>query len=85
MIIVLNIKNKLRTIGYYFNINNEYHYSKGFKMSDSQLRLQVNRLIIQSGFDKSEKLLSPIVKIIKMRHGNINKDQVLRVTKEALK
>jgi len=85
MIIILNIKNKLRRIRYYFNINNEYHYRKGYKMSDSQLRLQVNRLIIQSGFDKSEELLSPIVKIIKMRHGNINKDQVLRITREALK
>ncbi len=85
MIIVLNIKCKLRSIRYYFNINNEYHYRKGFKMSDTQLRLQINRLIIQSGFDKSEELLSPIVKIIKMRHGNINKDQVLRITKEALK
>ena len=85
MIIVLNIKCKLRSIRYYFNINNEYHYRKGFKMSDTQLRLQINRLIIQSGFDKSEELLSPIVKIIKMRHGNIDKDQVLRITKDALK
>jgi len=54
-------------------------------MSDIQLRLQVDRLIIQSGFDKSEELLSPIVKIIKMRHGNIDQNQVLRITKEALK
>ena len=85
MITILNIKTTLSNLRYYFNINNEYHYRKGYKMSDSQLRLQVNRLIIQSGFDKSEELLSPIVKIIKMRHGNINKDQVLRITREALK
>jgi len=54
-------------------------------MSDLQLRLKVNRLIIQSGYQKSEELLSPIMKIIKMRHGNINRDQILRVTKEALR
>jgi hypothetical protein len=54
-------------------------------MSDVQLRLKVNRLIIQSGFEKSEELLSPIVKIIKMRHTNIDKSQVLRITKEVLK
>jgi len=54
-------------------------------MSDLQLRLKVNRLIIQSGFEKSEALLSPIVKIMSMRHGNINKDIILRITKDALK
>jgi len=54
-------------------------------MSDLQLRLKVNRLIIQSGFEKREELLSPILKIMKMRHGDINKDQILRITKEALK
>jgi len=85
MITILNIKDKLRTIRYYFNINNEYQYKKGFKMSDLQLRLKINRLIVQSGYAKSEELLSPIVKIIKMRHGNIDRDQVLRITKEALK
>ena len=53
-------------------------------MSDSQLRLKINRLIIQSGYEKSEELLFPIMKIVKMRHGNINRDQVLRITKEAL-
>ena len=53
-------------------------------MSDSQLRLKINRLIIQSGYEKSEELVSPIMRIIKMRHGNINRDQVLRITKEAL-
>ena len=85
MIIILTIKNILRSIRYYSNINNEYHYRKGFKMSDSQLRLQVNRLIIQSGFEKSDELLSPIVKIIKMRNCDFNREQVLRVTKDALK
>lgn len=85
MIIILSIKNSLRTIRYYFNINNEYHYNKGYKMSDSQLRLQVNRLIIQSGYEKSEMLLSPIVKIIKMRNRDFNREQVLRVTKDVLK
>ncbi len=53
-------------------------------MSDSQLRLKVNRLIIHSGYEKSEELLSPIVKIVKMRHGNVNKEQIIRITKEAL-
>jgi hypothetical protein len=53
-------------------------------MSDSQLRLKINRLIIQSGFKKSDELLFPIMKIIKMRHGDINRDQALRITKEAL-
>jgi hypothetical protein len=53
-------------------------------MSDSQLRIKVDRLIIQSGFKKSDELLSPILKVIKMRHGTINRDQALRITKEAL-
>jgi len=53
-------------------------------MSDSQLRIKVNRIIIQSGFEKSADLLSPIVKIINMRYSNIQRDQVLRVTNAAL-
>jgi len=53
-------------------------------MSDLQLRLKINRLIIQSGYEKCDELMLPIIKILKMRHGNINKDQVLRITKEAL-
>lgn len=53
-------------------------------MSDSQLRLKINRLIIQSGYEKSDELLLPIIKILKMRHCDINRDQALRITKEAL-
>lgn len=54
-------------------------------MSDLQLRLQVDRLIIHSGFKKSDEMLSPIVKIIKMRNSDFNREQVLRITKDALK
>ncbi|MGK0256168.1 MAG: hypothetical protein ACI81I_000778 [Arcobacteraceae bacterium] len=53
-------------------------------MSDLILRLKINRLIIQSGFKKSDELLLPLIKIIRMRHSNINRDQALRITKEAL-
>ena len=54
-------------------------------MTDLQLRIQVDRLIIHSGFEKSEAMLSPIVKIIKMRNSEFNREQVLRITKDALK
>tara|TARA_B110000046_G_C12753830_1_gene297912 strand:+ start:258 stop:422 length:165 start_codon:yes stop_codon:yes gene_type:complete len=53
-------------------------------MLDSELRLEVNKQIIHSGFKKSENLLSPISNIIKMRHSNIERSQILKVTREAL-
>ena len=54
-------------------------------MSDMQLEIRVNRIINQSGFKKSQDLFCPIMKIIKMRHKDISKDQALRVTKQVLK
>jgi len=54
-------------------------------MSDMQLELKVNRLVIQSGFEKSKDMLCPIMKIIQMRHKDISKNQALRVTKLVLK
>ena len=54
-------------------------------MSDLQLEIKVQRIIGQSGFEKSDNLLSPIMKILQMRHKNISKAQILRVTKSVLK
>lgn len=54
-------------------------------MSDIQLKIKVNRIVNQSGFIKSQEMLCPIMKIIKMRHKDISKDQALRVTKLVLK
>ena len=54
-------------------------------MSDIQLGIKVNRIVAQSGFEKSNEMLCPIMKIIQMRHKSISKDQALRVAKQVLK
>ena len=53
-------------------------------MSDIQLGVKISKIIHQSGFTKSQDMLCPIVRIIKMRHKNISKDQALRVVKSVL-
>ncbi len=53
-------------------------------MSDIQLKVKVNRLVIQSGFQKTQEMLCPIMKILYMRHKDVSKDQALRVTKSVL-
>lgn len=53
-------------------------------MSDIQLEIKVNRIVNQSGFKKSQNMLSPIMKIINMRHKDIDKKQALRVVKSIL-
>ena len=54
-------------------------------MSDLQLQLKVDRLVLHSGFKKSQDMLVPIIKIIKMRHKEVPKIQALKVIKLVLK
>lgn len=54
-------------------------------MSDKKLELEASRIIIQSGYSKSEELLSPLTKILQMRHREIPRNQALRVVKAVLK
>ncbi len=54
-------------------------------MSDIQLEIKINRMVNQSGFNKSQDMLCPIMRIIKMRYKDISKNQALRVVKSVLK
>ncbi len=53
-------------------------------MSDIKLKLKLDRLVLQSGFSKKETMLCPLIKIIQMRHKDVDKQQALRVTKLVL-
>lgn len=53
-------------------------------MSDKQLGIKVERLVIHSGFEKSNCMFFPIIKIIQMRYKNVTKAQACRVTKSVL-
>lgn len=53
-------------------------------MSDKQLKVKITRIVAQSGFEKSEELISPVLKVLKMRHKDLDKKQALRITKEVL-
>ena len=50
-------------------------------MSDLELGMKVERLVIQSGFQKTHEMVTPIIKIIKMRYKNVSKEQAYRVVK----
>jgi len=53
-------------------------------MSDIQVEVKVQRIIAQSGYKKNDNLLCPIMKILQMRHRDLDKAQALRVTKSVL-
>lgn len=53
-------------------------------MSDTQLKLKIDRLVIQSGFGKSEKMICPIMKIVQMRYKSVSKEQAYRLAKQVL-
>lgn len=53
-------------------------------MSDLELEVKVNRLVVQSGLPKSESLVSPILKILQMRYKDLDKKRALRVTKSLM-
>ncbi len=53
-------------------------------MSDTHLEVKINRIVGQSGYKKSSELICPIMKILQMRHKDLNKSQPLRITKSVL-
>ncbi|XPV69708.1 MAG: hypothetical protein ACNI25_03855 [Halarcobacter sp.] len=53
-------------------------------MSDRILQSKINRIVEQSGFSKKEKILCSVMKIVQMRHKDVDKNQALRVTKFVL-
>jgi len=69
----------------YVNINNDYQNEKRDEMSDLQLGVKVQRLVIHSGFDKTEDMFCPIMKIIQMRYKDVSKEQAYRVVKQTIK
>lgn len=53
-------------------------------MSDKQLKVKVSRIVAQSGFEKSADLVCPVLKVLQMRHKDIDKVQALRIVNEVL-
>lgn len=53
-------------------------------MSNSQIKLKVTRIVAQCGYEKSESLVSPVMKVLQMRHKDIDKKQALKIVKEVL-
>ena len=50
-------------------------------MSDTILKSKIQALLHQSPYDKSAKLICPIVKIISMRYPYISKNKIYTLTK----
>jgi len=53
----------------------------GVKMSDIQLKSEIEHIIKKSGYSKSEKMLCSILRIISMRYNDVPLEQVFKVTK----
>jgi hypothetical protein len=57
---------------------------KGIKMSDIQLKSEINQLVHSSGYSKSKSLLCPIVRIVSMRHADVPMKQISKVARGIL-
>jgi hypothetical protein len=53
-------------------------------MSNMELKIKINRLVLHSGYEKSEQMVCPIIKIMKMRHKDVPELQIRRAAYEAL-
>ncbi len=54
------------------------------KMSDIQLKSEIESIIKKSGYNKSKAMFCPIIKIVSMRHKEISQQQLFKVTKSIL-
>lgn len=54
-------------------------------MSDNILKVKMDRIILHSGYEKSEKMICSLAKIAQMRHKEVTKEQALRVSHQLLK
>lgn len=54
-------------------------------MSDTLLKVKMNRIILHSGQERSEKIICSLAKIVQMRHKEVSKEQAIRVSKSLLK
>ncbi|WP_193150319.1 hypothetical protein [Sulfurimonas sediminis] len=50
-------------------------------MSDTILKSKIQALLHQSAYDKSVKLICPIVKILSMRYPYLSKNKIYTLTK----
>lgn len=53
-------------------------------MSDTRLKAIIQTLIVKSPYEKSDKLICPIVKIVSMRYPNLTHDKIYALTKSLL-
>lgn len=53
-------------------------------MSDYRLRVEINRLVEENSIETPSKSICPIIKIIKMRHKDVDIDRIAKVAKELL-
>ncbi|QDF28274.1 hypothetical protein [Halarcobacter anaerophilus] len=51
-------------------------------MSDYRIRAEINRLVEQNNIEDPKKSICPIIKIIKMRHKQLDTNRILKVAKE---
>lgn len=50
-------------------------------MSDIQLKSEIESIIKMSGYSKSNKLLCSVIRIVTMRHKEVPRKQLLKVSK----
>lgn len=53
-------------------------------MSNMELKIKINRLVLHSGYKKSEQMICPIIKIMKMRHKGVPEIQIRKIAQEIL-
>ena len=53
-------------------------------MSDYRLRAEVNRVINEAKIVQPKECICSIIKILKMRHKQVELDRIIKITKEVI-
>lgn len=53
-------------------------------MSNMELKVKMDRLVLHSGYEKNEQIYCSVVKIMKMRYKDVPLHQINKIAKEVL-
>ena len=59
-------------------------YFKGIKMSDRELKSEIESLVKTSGYQPSKSMLCSVIRVVSMRHRDISQKRIFEVAREIL-
>jgi len=51
-------------------------------MSNMELKIKMNRIVLHSGYEKTKQMMCPVIKIMRMRHKDVPSEQITKIARE---